>query len=102
MTAGQQPVPRDKLSRRSFLRGALGATAHDHAAIFYNPAGLVVRKKVHFGATLQLVAPLGRAALAGRHLAALSPRVQHRHSEFGASLHGGLGLLLVLRFGTQH
>lgn len=45
-------------ARGSAMGGALGATVADHAAIYYNPAGLTRRKKVHFGLTAQVFAPL--------------------------------------------
>ncbi len=44
-------------SRGTAMGGAQGAAGLDHAAVYYNPALLVLRKKVHFGATVQAVLP---------------------------------------------
>lgn len=45
-------------ARGTALGGAMGATATDHAAIYYNPAATTRRKTTHLGLTLQMVAPL--------------------------------------------
>ncbi len=39
------------------MGNAQGAAARDHAAIFYNPANLVLREKTHLGIALSWVAP---------------------------------------------
>lgn len=44
-------------ARATAMGGAQVATAQDHAAVYYNPALLTVRKKTHVGLTLQFVAP---------------------------------------------
>ena len=42
-------------SRATSMGGAHAAAARDHSAIFYNPANLTLREKVHFGAALTFV-----------------------------------------------
>jgi hypothetical protein len=44
-------------SRAIAMGGAQGAAARDHSSIFYNPANLALRRKVHFGASLTLIEP---------------------------------------------
>jgi long-chain fatty acid transport protein len=44
-------------ARGTAMGGAQGAAGLDHAAVYYNPALLTLRKKVHFGVTLQGVLP---------------------------------------------
>ena len=44
-------------ARGTAMGGAQGAAADDHAGVYYNPATMTRRKKVHFGATVQLIVP---------------------------------------------
>jgi long-chain fatty acid transport protein len=44
-------------ARGTAMGGAQGAAGLDHAAVYYNPALLTLRKKVHFGVTLQGIVP---------------------------------------------
>ena len=44
-------------ARAIAMGGAATASADDHTAVFYNPANLVVRKKIHLGADFLITVP---------------------------------------------